>query len=71
MIFRLISGAVGLAILLGTILLAKYVLAAERNASIFLAGYMGIGCIMLGVYCLFYAITGEWRPDLSNRNKTR
>lgn len=71
MIFRLISGAVGLTILVGTILLARQLLAMELDASLFLAGYAGIGCIMLGVYFLFYAMTGEWRPNRSDRNKTR
>ncbi len=71
MIFRLISGAVGLTILVGTILLARDLLTPAHDASIFLAGYMGVGCIMLGVYFLFYAMTGEWRPNLTNRNKTR
>ena len=70
MIFRLISGAAGLAILIGTVLLAQDLLVSEHDASIFLAGYMGIGCIMLGVYFLFYAMTGEWRPNRTNRNKT-
>ena len=71
MIFRFISGAVGLTILVGTVLLARDLLAMEHDASIFLAGYVGIGCIMLGVYFLFYAMTGKWRPNLANRNKTR
>jgi hypothetical protein len=71
MILRLISGAVGLSILVGTVLLAKDLLVPERDASIFLAGYMGIGCIMLGVYFLFYATTGKWRPNLARRDKTR
>ena len=71
MIFRLISGAVGLTILVGTVLLAQDLLVPEPDASIFLAGYMGVGCIMLGAYFLFYAITGEWRPNLTNRNKSR
>ena len=71
MILRLISGAVGLTILVGTISLAQDLLAKEHDASIFLAGYMGVGCIMLGIYFLFYAMTGEWRPNLTNRNKTR
>ena len=71
MIFRVISGAVGLTILVGTVLLAQNLLAREHDASVLLAGYAGIGCIMLAVYFLFYAMTGEWRPNLTNRNKTR
>ncbi|MBU2676640.1 MAG: hypothetical protein KJP16_06100 [Gammaproteobacteria bacterium] len=71
MVFRLISGAVGLTLLVGTVLLARELSASEPDASVFLAGYFGIGCIMLGVYFLFYAMTGKWRPNLANRNKTR
>ena len=70
MIFRVISGAVGLTFLVGTVLLAQNLLAREHDASVLLAGYSGIGCIMLGVYFLLYALTGEWRPNLTNRNKT-
>lgn len=70
MILRLISGAVGLTILVGTVLLARYLLTTELDASVYLAGYSGIGCIMLAAYFLFYAMTGEWRPNVSKRNKT-
>lgn len=69
MIYRVISGAVGLTFLVGTVLLAQDLLAREHDASVFLAAYAGIGCIMLGVYFLFYAITGEWLPNLTNRNR--
>jgi len=71
MIFRVISGAVGLTLLVGTVLLAQNLLVREYDASVFLAGYMGIGGIMLAAYFLFYALTGEWRPNLTSRNKTR
>jgi len=70
-IFRVISGAVALALLVGTVLLAQYLLAREPNARVLLAGYMGIGGILLGAYLLFYAMTGKWRPNLTSRNKTR
>ena len=69
--FRVVSGTIGLAILVGTVVLALNLLAMEPGAKVFLAGYMAIGCIMLGAYLLFYAITGEWRPNLTNRNKER
>jgi hypothetical protein len=71
MIFRVISGTAGLTFLVGTVLLAQNLLAREHDASVFLAAYAGIGCIMLGVYFLFYAITGEWLANLTNRKKTR
>jgi hypothetical protein len=67
----MISGAFGLTILVGTVLLGQNLLAREHDASVFLAGYAGIGCIMLGVYFLFYAMTGEWLPNLTKRSKTR
>jgi len=71
MIFRVISGVIGLSILVGTVRLAQNLLGREFDVSVLLAGYMGIGGIMLGAYFLFYALTGELRPNLTNRNKTR
>ncbi len=69
MMTRILSGAAGLAVLVGTVLLALRLLAMEQDASTLLAGYMGLGCIMLGVYLLFFAMTGEWLPKLSRRKK--
>ena len=68
-IFRIISGAAGLALLAATIVLAQYLLAREPDAKVLLAGYMGIGGIMFAAYFLFYAITGAWRPRLTTKNK--
>lgn len=69
-VLRLISGAVALALLIGTALFAQYLLAREADARIFLAAYMAIGGILLGAYFLFYAMTGKWRPNPTSRNKT-
>lgn len=71
MISRMICGAIGLAILAGTVVLAFNLLAMELDARVLLAGYMGIGGLLIGAYLLFYAITGEWRPDLTRRKKAR
>lgn len=71
MALRIISGLIGLTILTGTVILALNLLAMEHDASVYLAGYMGIGCIMIGVYLLFYAFAGEWRPNLIGRRKKR
>ena len=68
---RIISGAVGLIVLAGTIVLGINLLAMEHNASVFLAGYMGIGGILLGSFLLFYAISGELRPNLTRRTKSQ
>lgn len=70
-ILRLISGAAGLALSLGTVVLVIYLLAEEPDARVLLAGYMGIGGILFGAYLLFYAITGDWRPNLVNGKKER
>ena len=69
MIVRLLSGVIGLTILVGTVVLALKLLAMEPDASVYLAGYMGIGCIMLSAYFLLYAIAGEWRPNRTRRKK--
>lgn len=71
MILRLISGAVGLATLVFTFLLARDLPPTEHDTGMFLAGYIGIGCFMLGVYLLFYAMTGDWLPKLTNRSRKR
>ena len=71
MTLRIICGAVGLAVLAGTGGLALKLPAMEQDASVLLAGYMGIGGILVGVYLLFYAITGQWRPNLAGRKKAR
>ena len=68
---RIISGAVGLIVLAGTIVLGINLLAMEQDASVFLAGYMGIGGILLGLFLLFYAISGELRPGLTRRTKSQ
>ena len=71
MILRLISGAAGLAVLGGTVLFGLHLWSMERDASVFLAAYLGIGFIMLGAYLLFYALSGEWRPQLGSRKRAR
>ena len=70
-IFRIICGAMGLALLAGTVILALNLLSVERDASVLLAGYGAIGGIILGVFLLFFAITGKWHPDLRGRNGKR
>jgi hypothetical protein len=71
MLLRLFIGVAGLALLAGTVALVLDLLAMDHNPSVLLAGYMAIGGILLGGYFLFYAITGDWRPDLTNRIGSR
>lgn len=70
-IFRIIIGTAGLMLLVATAVLALHLLAMEPDASVLLAGYAAIGGILFGAYFLFYAITGEWRPNLIGRKKER
>jgi hypothetical protein len=69
MIFRIISGIAGLTILVATVVLALNLLTMDADARVLLAGYMGIGGLLFGAYLLFYAITGEWRPNLTKNSE--
>lgn len=68
---RIISGALGAIILISTVVLAVKLVSMEHDARVYLAGYMGIGGILIGAYLLFYAIFGAWRPNLTSQKKTR
>ena len=59
MTLRIISGAIGLAILAGTFILALNLAGMERDARVYLAGYMGIGGVLIGGYLVLYAISGR------------
>ena len=69
MMFRIISGMAGLTILAATVVLGLNLLAMEADARVLLAGYMGIGGLLFAAYLLFFAITGEWRPNLTKKNQ--
>jgi hypothetical protein len=71
MTFRIISGAAGLAVLVGTVVFAVNFVPMEHDARVYLAGYMGIGGILVGACLLFYAIFGRWRPNQTSRTKER
>lgn len=71
MILRIISGGIGLTILVGTVVLALNLVSMGHDVRVYLAGYMGIGGILIGAYLLFYAIYGEWRPNQASRKKER
>lgn len=66
MILRIISGATGLAVLVGTAMVAVNLLSMEPDRRVLVAGYTAIGGILIGVYLLFYAVTGSWRPHRPN-----
>ncbi len=70
-IFRIISGVIGLTILVGTVVLALNLLAMEPDINVLLAAYAGIGGILLGVFFLIYAFTGKWRPNQKRQTKER
>lgn len=68
-LFRIICGTAGTAALLGTAALAIDLLTREHDATVLLAAYGALGGILFGVYLLFYAITGKWRPNLGRGNR--
>jgi hypothetical protein len=66
---RLLSAVGGIAVL---ILSASWpqVLQAPEIASVgAIGGFLSFLGIMLGVYLMFYAMTGEWLPKLSRHNR--
>lgn len=62
-ILRIISGTIGAVALIGTVFLVLKLLGMEPDRRVLLAGYTAIGGILLGVYLLFYAVAGDWRPN--------
>ena len=70
-IFRIISGVLGLTILVSTVVLAVKLVSMGHDARVYLAAYMGIGGFLIGAYLLFYAIFGKWRPNLNSRKRTQ
>lgn len=68
---RIISGAAGLSILVGTVLFALNFVPIEHDARVYLAGYMGIGGILVGACLLIYAIFGALGPRQASRKKGR
>ena len=71
MTFRIISGAAGLTLLVGTVVFALNLVSMEHDAKVYLAGYMAIGGILIGAYLLSYAISGKWRLNQISRKKQR
>jgi len=71
LIFRIISGATGLTIVVSTVVFALNLVSMEHDARVYLAAYMGIGGILVGAYLLFFAISGEWRPNWTGRKKEK
>lgn len=67
---RLFSGLAGLAVLVFTAVTPQIFRASEIAAAGSLGGYLTPAGISLGVYLLFYSMTGEWLPRLRKR-KTR
>lgn len=68
MILRIVSGAIGAAVLAGTVVFALQLLAMDPDRKVLVAAYMGIGGILIGAYLLYYAITGGWRPYRRSRS---
>ena len=69
MTFRIINAVAGLTILVSTVAFALNLVSIEPDARVYLAGYMGIGGILVSAYLLIYAISGEWRPNQTSRKK--
>lgn len=67
---RLLSGAAGLAVIVFSVIWPRVLGISEVELIGSVGGYLAPVGIILGVYLLFYSMTGEWLPKLRNR-KTR
>ena len=67
--YRLLSGAAGFAVLVLSVSWPQVLRALEMTTVSAISGYLSFLGIMLGVYLLFYAVTGEWLPKLAKRNR--
>jgi len=66
---RLLSGVAGLAVIIITATWPKFLHTSELDLASSLGAFLAFIGIMLGVYLLFYSMTGEWLPKLRNRDK--
>lgn len=66
---RIIVGALGLTSLVATVLFVLRLLTMHYDVAVLLAGYMAIGGVLVGAFFLFFAITGQWRPNLTGRKQ--
>ena len=71
MLIRLISGAVGVAVVLFAFTWPNVVPAVEeRWASPIMIGFLTAFVVTFGVYLIFYGLTGDWLPRLTKlRNR--
>ena len=67
-LFRIISGIIGLATLTGTAVFALKLLGMEPGPDVILASYMGIGGILIGALLLFFAINGKLGAKRSDQD---
>jgi len=71
MLFRLITGVLGAAVVLFAFTWPDVMPALEVNLPIQFIGYLTAFVVVLGVYLMFYGITGEWLPRLTKlRDRT-
>ena len=68
---RILSGTAGLAVLVLSIAWPQAVQTSESRMLIALGGYFSFIGITLGVYLLFYSMTGDWLPKLAKRHRRR
>ena len=66
---RLLAGVAGMAVLLISVTWPRYFAAPISGVMGGLAGYFSVLGILLGAYLLFHSISGEWLPNLRNRER--
>lgn len=66
---RLLCGAAGLSVLVLSVAWPQALRDLEITTVSAFGGYLSFLGIVLSVYFLFYAMTGEWLPKLSKRKR--
>ena len=66
---RILSAVVGLAVLVLSVAWPQVVHTSESTMLSAVGGYISSIGIVLGIYLLFYSMTGDWLPRLAKRDR--
>jgi hypothetical protein len=66
-IYRLISGIAGVAVVIGAVTWHRVLPAPSETLPSTMSGFLSAAVVLLGAYLLFYCLTGDWFPRLTKR----
>ncbi|MEM8984272.1 MAG: hypothetical protein AAGC71_14660 [Pseudomonadota bacterium] len=68
MFFRLITGGIGLLMLLYAVTWPRFMPRLIEIFDEFLLGVVTLGALLGGIYLVFFGLTGDWLPHLNKRS---